>query len=365
MSNIIKRYSLPLTIAAWFTVINLLAFLPLNNYIYSNISEFNTIYKDEQRLYDYDRMPGLSMRAHQINTCSGLREATVIIVGDSKTEDFYVSYEDSVAAKLDRKMFGEKEVPYVFNFGSSGTKTVYAMERIKKAAGYNPDLIIWQMGSGSFPPVRWALPGAPYSNSAYDLSLGGNLAGAYSNLPKLNDQNAPFVSAELRGAFIPLFRYAPFYLNYFRGLCSEITGKPLFMPEDHYIEIGEGEGLIPQFKYQTPFDSTDKYFGSIGAACSYIREKGFRMMIYIDQIRPDVRDQKFEEGYYEKLVAEIRLQASPYGVPVLDLHEAVPFEYFVDGGHIKERGNEIIASGLYEFITGYYGAILPGSGGDK
>ncbi len=362
MRKLFQTFSLPIKIAGFYVLLNLLVFMPLNNFIKDNIGNFNTIYKDAKRLYDYDRMPDLSLSANWINKYSGIRPDTVIIIGDSKIEDYYVEYTDSIAAKLDRKLFDKEGVsglgiPCVYNFGSSGSKTVYVMERIKKAAGYEPDLIIWQMGSGSYPQVKWAFsPGI--NASIYDISLGGGLSGAYSNIIKMNDQNASFISSELRGNLVPLARYQVFYARYFEGLRSSLFKIPLVYPEDRFITIAEGEGIIPYFEFPMSFDSSALNFDAVGRICEYVHGKGIPMMIYIDQIRSDVSRSKFEDGYYEKLVSAIRAQASPYGVHVLDLHDAVPDAYFVDGGHVKEKGNEIMASRLYEFILEYYSGVL-------
>jgi len=342
-----RKFSLPFKIIVFYILLNLTIVIPLNKFIYNNIDKFYTIFKDEQRLYYYDKMPDLTMKAHWINKYYKTNDFTIIMVGDSKVEDFYVKYEDSIAAKLDRKLFGEKDTPFIFNFGSSGTKTVYVMERIKKAAEYNPDLIIWQMGSGTYPSVNWVFPP---SSKSYDLSLGGDLAGAYANIFKLNDQNAPFISAELRSNLIPLSRYSTFFVEYFKGLKSKFRGTPLAYPNDPYLAITEGSVPLPVFTEQTPFDASTRNFDAIGYICKYVYEKGIPMMIYIDPIRQTVAQQKFEEGYYEKLIDAIKKEASPYGVPVLDLHTSVPDELFIDGGHVKERGNEIVAQKLYEFI---------------
>jgi len=51
------------------------------------------------------------------------------------------------------------------------------------------------------------------------------------------------------------------------------------------------------------------------------------------------------------MVAAIKTQCEPYGVPLLNLNDAVPDELFIDGGHLKEEGDMIVAERLYQFIT--------------
>ena len=343
-----KRFSLVYKIILIYIVANLLIFVPMNRYIYNNVEKFYTIFRDNQRLFKYDRMPDLSMKGHWINKYYKDNHRNIIMVGDSTVEDFYVKYEDSIGFLLDRKLFGEDDRPNIFNFGSSGTKTVYVMERIKKAAEYKPDLIIWQMGAGSFTELHWILPPTPES---YDLSLGGGLAGAYKNVFKMNNENAFFISRELRGNLVPLHRYKEFYEELAKGIKAKATGTPLPYPNDRHMKVQIGDVKITEKFYGIPFDASTRYFEAVGEICKYVTDKGVPMMIYLAPINQGILAQKYEEGYYEKMVAAIKAQADPYGVPLLNLNDAVPDELFIDGGHLKEEGDRIVADRLYDFVV--------------
>lgn len=343
-----KRFSLVYKIIFIYIAANLLIFVPMNKYIYNNVEKFYTIFRDNQRLFMYDRMPDLSMKGHWINKYHKDNEKNIIMVGDSTVEDFYVAYEDSIGALLDEKLFGDDGKPNVFNFGSSGTKTVYVMERIKKAVEYEPDLIIWQMGAGSFVPIHWIFPP---NEGSYDLSLGGGLAGAYRNVLKMNNENAYFVSRELRSNLVPLHRYKEFFEELAKGIKSKITNTPLPYPNDRHMKVQIGDVKITEEFYGIPFDASTRYFDAVGTICRYVKEKNIPMMIYLAPINQSILAKKYEEGYYEKMVAAIKAQCEPYGVPLLNLNDAVPDELFIDGGHLKEEGDKIVAERLYEFIV--------------
>lgn len=344
---IMKRFGLIYKLMIIYILANLLVFVPINKYIYNNIGSFYTIFQDNSRLFKYDRMPDLSMKGHWINKYLEGNKKNIIMIGDSTVEDFYVKYEDSIGGLLDKKLYGEDGRPNVFNFGSSGTKSVYAMERIKKAAAYKPDLIIWQMGAGSYTEINWVFPHSPES---YDLSLGGGLAGAYRNILKMNNENAYFISRELRGNLVPLHRYNEFYAEYIKGLKAKATGTPLPYPNDRHMKVQIGDVKITEKFYGIPFGESTRYFDVIGQVCKHVNEENVPLMIYVAPINQGILAQKYEPGYYEKLLEVIRSQAEPYGVPVLDLNDAVPDGLFIDGGHLKEKGDSIVADKLYDFV---------------
>ena len=56
------------------------------------------------------------------------------------------------------------------------------------------------------------------------------------------------------------------------------------------------------------------------------------------------------------MVDAIKAQSAPYGVPLLNLNDAIPDELFIDGGHLKEEGDRIVTERLYEFIVEIPGA---------
>lgn len=346
-----KRFSLIWKLILVYIVANLLIFIPINKYIYNNINSFNTIFKDNDRLYMYDKLPDLDMKGHMINKYYKENDKNIIIVGDSTVRDFYVDYEDSIGRQLDKMLFGEAD-PRVFNFGSGGTKSVYIFERIKKAMGYRPDLLIWQMGAGSFTPIEWFLP--PKAES-YDISLGGGLTGAYENIIKLNNENGFFVSRELRDNLVPLHRYIEFYDEFLKGKKAEKEGKPLPYPNDWHKTVPIGGIKIMEEFYGITFDERDKYFEVIGEVCKYAEDEGIKLMIYIAPINQSIMEKKYESGYYDKLHDVVKREASSYNVPVLNLYNVVPDELFIDGGHLKEEGDAIVAAKLYEFLN----SILP------
>lgn len=343
----LKKYSLLIKIIAVYILANIFIFLPVNKHIISNINNSTTIFQNQNRLFYYDKSPDLSMAGHWINKYHQDNKYNILMVGDSTVEDFYVDYPDSIAHLLDKHLFGEKDRPYVFNFGSSGTKSVYVFERIKKAAEYNPDLIIWQMGAGSYPDVNWVFP---YSESSYQLSLGGGILGAYSNILKINDQNAPFISQELRGNVVPLYRYQPFFKEYKRVFDAQREGRPLRYPNQWHMNIQIGDRKITEEFESLPFVEDNKNFEVIGFITRYLYEKNIPLMIYIAPINQDIRDQKYALGYYDELLRVVERETSPYNVPILDLNNAIPPRLFIDGGHLKEEGDRIVAARLNEFI---------------
>ena len=354
-----KRFSLFLKLIIVYLVANLTIFVPLNKYIYNNVDKFYTIFQKSNRLFRYDRMPDLSMKGHWINNFYEDNEQNIIMVGDSTVEDFYVEYDDSIGNILDEKLFNDKTNPQVFNFGSSGTKSVYVMERIKKAATYNPDLIIWQMGAGSFTEIDWLLP--PKASS-YHISLGGGLFDAYRNIPKINNENGYFISKELRDNIAPLSRYSNFYSEYLKGARAKAEGLPLVYPNDRHMKVQIGDVKITEEFHGIEFDKSSRYFGVVGEVCRYIKERDIDLMIYIAPINQSIMAEKYEEGYYEKLYEVIKSEAEPYGVPVLDIHNLVPDELFIDGGHLKEEGDALVAEGIYNFVLNNFPEIcsIPG-----
>lgn len=350
-----KRFSLIYKLILIYILANVLIFVPMNKYIYNNIGSFYTIFQDNSRLFRYDRMPDLSMKGHWINSYYEGNEKNIVMVGDSTVEDFYVKYEDSIAGLLDKKLYGEDGRPNVFNFGSSGTKTIYAMERIKKAAEYKPDLIIWQMGAGSFTEIDWILPP---SAESYDISLGRGLSAAYRNILKMNNENAYFISRELRGNLVPLHRYNEFYGEYIKGIKAKSAGAPLPYPNDRHMKVQIGDVKITEKFYGIPFDESTRYFDAVGEICKYVKDRNIPLMIYIAPINQSIMSQKYEQGYYDKLLEVILAQGTPFGVPVLNLYDAIPDELFIDGGHLKEKGDSIVAEKLYEFISINFPQVL-------
>lgn len=342
-----KRFSLIWKLILIYIAANIFIFIPLNKYIYNNIGDFYTIFKNNDRLYMYDKMPDLDMKGHFINKYHKNNDKNIIIVGDSTVRDFYVDYEDSIARILDKKLFGENPEPKVFNFGSGGTKSVYIFERLKKAVEYRPDLVIWQMGAGSFTPVEWLLPPNP---SGYDISLGGDLTDAYKNIPKLNNENGFFISRELRSNLVPLHRYNEFFSEYIKGIKAKSKGTPLPYPNDRHMAVQLGDVKVTEEFYGIPFDESDKYFDVIEDVCNYVTDKDINIMIYIAPINQNIMSEKYEEGYYDKLYDVIKRYGDLYNVPVLNLYNAVPDELFIDGGHLKEDGDMIVADKLYEFV---------------
>lgn len=177
------------------------------------------------------------MKGHWINKYYKDNDKNIILVGDSTVRDYYVEYENSIAGLLDKKLYGDDDKPNVFNFGSGGTKSVYVMERIKKAASYNPDLIIWQIGAGNFTEIQWLLPPNPQS---FDISLGGGLFDSYKNILKLNNESGYFISKELRSNLVPLNRYMDFYSEYLKGIKTKANGTPLPYPNDWHLKVPVG-----------------------------------------------------------------------------------------------------------------------------
>lgn len=342
-----KRFSLIYKLILIYIVVNLAIFVPVNKYIYNNVGNFYTIFQDNKRLFYYDRMPDLSVKGHWINKYYEGNDKNIVMVGDSTVEDFYVKYEDSIAGLLDKKLYGEDDRPRVFNFGSSGTKSVYVMERIKKAAAYKPNLIIWQMGAGSFTEIDWLLPPAL---SSFDISLGGGLLAAYNNIFKLNNENGYFISKELRSNLAPLHRYNDFYKEYLKGVKSKKEGLPLPYPNDRHLKVQIGDVKITEKFYGISFGESTRYFNVVGEICKYLKNENIPLMIYIAPINQNIMAQKYEEGYYEKLYEVIKNQADKYEVPVLNIHNVIPEELFIDGGHLKEEGDRIVAKKLYDFI---------------
>ena len=340
-----KRFSLIYKILLIYIVANLFIFLPLNRYIYNNIGSFHTIFQNSNRLFKYDWMPDLSIKGHWVNNFKD-ESGNIIIVGDSTVEDFYVKYEDSICGLLDNKIFNDGR-PHVFNFGSSGTKSVYVTERIKKAASYEPELIIWQMGAGSFTEIQWVFP---FRAESYDISLGGGLASAYRNVLKMNNENAYFISRELRGSLVPLHRYNEFYSFYIEGIRAKASGKPLVYPNDRHLKVQIGDVKITEEFYGIPFDESTRYFDVIGEVCKYVTDKGIKLMIYIAPINQSIMSQKYEAGYYDKLYDVVKGYAVIYNVPVLNIYNVIPDELFIDGGHLKEEGDKIVAERLYDFV---------------
>ncbi len=354
-----KRFSLIWKLILIYITANLFIFIPLNKYIYNNIGEFHTIFKDNDRLYMYDKTPDLDMKGHFINKYYKNNDKNIIIVGDSTVRDFYVDYEDSIGRILDKELFGENSEPKVFNFGSGGTKSVYIFERLKKAFEYKPDLVIWQMGAGSFTSIEWLLPP---NSSSYDISLGGGLIDAYKNIPKLNNENGFFLSRELRSNLVPLHRYNEFYNEYFKGRKAKKEGKPLPYPNDWHRTVPVGGIKVTEEFHGIAFDESDKYFNVIGEVCKYAADKGIELMIYIAPINQSIMAKKYEAGYYDNLYDVIKSYSDLYNVPVLNLYNAVPDELFIDGGHLKEEGDRIVAEKLYEFIVENFSDI---NGGNK
>lgn len=341
-----KRFSLIYKIIIIYIAVNLLIFVPLNRYIYNNIGSFYTFFQNSNRLFKYDQMPDLSMKSHWINNYKDAGD-NIIMLGDSTVEDFYVKYEDSICGLLDKKLYDDNR-PHVFNFGSSGTKSVYVMERIKKAASYNPDLIIWQMGAGSFTEIEWAFP---FKSGSYDISLGGNLPMAYANVFKINNENGYFISRELRGNLVPLNRYNEFFSYYTDGLKSKMKGKPLAYPNDRHITVQIGDVKVTEKFYGIIFDEPTRYFDVVSEVCKFVTDKGIRIMIYIAPINQSIMSQKYEAGYYDKLYDVVKKYAGAYDVPVLNIYNAIPDELFIDGGHLKEKGDSIVAGKLYDFVA--------------
>lgn len=342
-----RKFSLIYKLIFIYIVVNLAIFVPINKYIYNNVGDFYTIFQDNKRLFYYDRMPDLSIKGHWINKYYEDNDKNIVMVGDSTVEDFYVKYEDSIAGLLDKKLYGEDNRPRVFNFGSSGTKSVYVMERIKKAAAYKPNLIIWQMGAGSFTEIDWLLPPAL---SSFDISLGGGLLAAYNNIFKLNNENGYFISKELRSNLAPLHRYNDFYKEYLKGLKSKKEGLPLPYPNDRHLKVQIGDVKITEKFYGIPFDESTRYFNVVGEVCKYLKDENIPLMIYIAPINQNIMSQKYEEGYYEKLYEVIKNEADKYEVPVLNINNAIPEQLFIDGGHLKEEGDRIVSKKLYDFI---------------
>ena len=258
-----------------------------------------------------------------------------------------MKYEDSIAGLLNKKLYGDDSRPQVFNFGSSGTKSVYVMERIKKAAAYNPDLIIWQMGAGSFTEIDWLLPPTP---SSFDISLGGGLCDAYKNIFKLNNENGYFISKELRGNIAPLSRYSDFYREYLKGIKSKMRGVSLPYPNDRHLKVQIGDVKVTEKFYGIPFDESTRHFDVVDDVCKYLADKNIRLMIYIAPINQSIMAEKYEDGYYERLHSVVKAQADLYGVPVLNIYNIISEELFIDGGHLKEEGDLLVADRLYEFI---------------
>ena len=348
-----KRFSLIFKIIFIYIVINLFVFVPTNKYFYSGVHKFNSIFNDSSRLFKYDSVPDVSMAGHFINryinhSDFGSKDCrSIIMIGDSTVEDFYVPYHKSIAHLVDEKLFGPSLNPSVFNFGSSGTKSVYILERMKKACEYKPDMIVWQMGAGSYPEVDWVF--GPVKGR-YDLSLGGNLLGAYENILKLNDQNAPFVATELRGNLVPIFRFLPYYQELWKGYEAGQKGVPLKFPNDRHLKVQIGDVKITEKFHHIPFDESTRNFDVIEDVAKYVTSQGIKLVIYIAPINQSILAQKYEAGYYDKLVKVVERYASPYGVPILNLYNAVPDALFIDGGHLKEKGDSIVAEKLSAFL---------------
>ncbi len=348
----LKRFSLVYKIIFIYITLNLLVFVPINKYFYSNVHRYHSIFNDASRLFKYDTVPDVSMAGHFINRYIGQREPSIIMVGDSTVEDFYVPYDKSIAGLVDKSLFGPSLSPSVFNFGSSGTKSVYVLERIKKACEYNPDMIVWQMGAGSYPEVDWVFGSNNSSpvKARYDISLGGNLLGAYENILKLNDQNVPFIAAELRGNLAPVFRFLPYYQELWKGYQAGQKGIPLKYPNDRHLKVQLGDVKITEQFHHIPFDESNKNFDVIEDVAAYVSSKGIQLVIYIAPINQSILAQKYEAGYYDKLLSVVERYTSPYGVPILNLYDAVPDALFIDGGHLKEQGDSIVAEKLAAFL---------------
>lgn len=341
-----KRFSLVFRIVVIYILANLMVFVPLNRYIYNNVGRFYTFFQNSNRLFKYDQMPDLSMKSHWINDYEEAGD-NIIVVGDSTVEDFYVKYEDSICGLLDERLYDD-ERPHVFNFGSSGTKSVYVMDRIKKAVSYNPDLLIWQMGAGSFTEIEWVFP---FKAGSYDISLGGNLPAAYDNVFKINNENGYFISRELRSGMVPLHRYSSFYPIFFDGLKAKRVGKAPTFPNERHMTVQIGDVKVTEKFYGIPFDESTRYFDVVGEVCKFVTDRGIELMIYIAPINQSIMSQKYEAGYYDKLYDVVKNYAVVYDVPVLNIYDVVPDELFIDGGHLKEEGDRIVAGKLYDFVT--------------
>jgi len=348
----VKRFSLVFKIIFIYIVANLLVFVPINKYFYSSVHRYHSIFNDASRLFKYDKVPDVAMAGHLINKYIGHSDYSIVMIGDSTVEDFYVPYDQSIAGLLDKSLFGPNLNPSVFNFGSSGTKSVYVLERMKKACEYKPDMIVWQMGAGSYPEVDWVFSPTKLSpvKTRYDLSLGGNLLGAYQNVFKLNNENAPFVASELRGNLVPLFRYFPYYQELWKGYQAGKQGIPLKYPNDRHLKVQIGDVKITEKFNHIPFNEETRNFDVVADVANYVTSQGIKLVIYIAPINQSILAQKYEAGYYDKLLKVVERYSSPYGVPILNLYNAVPDALFIDGGHLKEKGDSIVAKKLSDFL---------------
>ncbi|MEW6724544.1 MAG: hypothetical protein AB1331_06455 [Bacillota bacterium] len=347
-----RRFALPLKILSIYLAVNLLVLAPVGRYLLAHINDFPTSYAHQQRLFFYNDTPALSLAAHWINDYPEV-EPKVIIIGDSKTEDFYVRYEDSIVGRLDALVFSGDR-PHVFNFGVSGTKASYAWERVVKAAGYRPSLIIWQLGEGSFsPPPRWVTGRAP---DRYLISLGGDLISAYANLSRLSDENAPLVAQELRSQLVPLYGLLTFWSEWRRARQAAAQGIPLPPPNAYHLTVPAGQYDPTQFTggRLEPFSTADRPFDAVGAIARYLDQRGIPLLILVAPINPLAYAAIYEPDFHQRMVDELRRQTAGLNVRLLDLGLAIPPEYFVDGGHLKEAGNELVARALADYLAEHY-----------
>lgn len=350
MLSRIHRYSILIKILIVYIIFHWLL-SSWNNYLLDNIDMFYTPFPNQRRLIYYPKSPHLSLSAHWINKYYGKPGFKIIVIGDSKVEDIYVRYENSICGQLETMMFGSSLTPHVFNFGTSGMRAIYAYERIKKAVSYKPDLIVLALGAGNFMDVNWVFP--PFGNY-YDISLGKNLIGAYGNLLKINDHNAALISENLRGNIAPTYMFRPFYQEYMNGLQATKENKEILNPGEALVGINIGDVEPEIFQHKKPFYEEKKHFEVVRKIAELTSNAGVKLMIYIPPVNQKVNDELYAPGYYDRLIESISKQLEGYDVPILDLTRAVPDELFVDGGHVKEDGDRIIAEKLCEFIKKKY-----------
>lgn len=322
-----------------------------NTYILNNINSFYTPFANQKKLIYYAESPQLSLSAHRINKYRHEPGFNIVIVGDSKVEDMYVRYGDSIAGQLESLLFGNSEMPHIFNFGTSGMKLIYAYERIKKAVSYKPDLIVLAIGAGNLTDVNWVF--GPVGNY-YDISLGGGVAGAYANLIKLNDQNAPFISENLRCGIVPTYMLKPFFEEYINAMKAKKKGYEMRDPGEALVHVQLGDIKLNYFLDKYPFYIEKKHFEVIGQIAKLVSNADIKLIIYVPPVNQKMNSILYEPGYYDKLVEAIKAQTEDYGVPVIDLSDAVPDEYFLDGGHVKDQGDKIVAQKLADYIKQHY-----------
>lgn len=304
----------------------------------------------------------LLLRQHEVCWREAERadEQRVFVVGNSGIFGFPHPVEKSVAGRLNVR-FAEREPPaHFFNLGMEYTFSLKEALILRRAAAYEPDLVIYGLtldDLNTLVPLLYAPSGRFMRTNARDV---GTLA--VQEPPGLADPFAryddylrkkapPALWSELRSA------------GSFLRVAAKVHAQQLLARAG---VLGDAEPLPPgrrtdDYDCAKIAETFERRFGgwqewNVVAYVDWIRQQtGSEVLIVNWPIAREPRDRCYNARYTRASLLEfnrwLERETGRHGIPYVDLHDLLPAQSFLDSIHPNINGQKKIADALVAPVT--------------